>query len=140
MEISVSLYALVITFCVLATSTITDLKMRVIEPFLCLALLLAAFLDQPKDYVQSLFGLLIGFVPFFIIALAGHGGGGDALLAGAVGWTMHLYITAYTLLFSTALYAVVLIIAVLVTGDKKKQFPFAPFMLAGWIASLLILL
>jgi len=136
LDLNVSLYSIIIVTIVLIASTITDLKKRVIEPWLCLALVLAAFIDQPKDYAMSLLGLAVGFIPFFLMAIAGNGGGGDALLAGAVGWSTHLYLAAYTLLGATFLYAFVLLIVVIVTKDKKKQLPFAPFMLSGWLLSL----
>lgn len=133
-----NVYSILIVSFVLIACTITDIKNKTIEPWLCGVLVVASCLDPSKDYKWSLIGLAVGFIPFFLLALVGHGGGGDALLMGAIGWSVSIYCLADMMLYSTMLYALVLAVWVFITKDKKKQLPFAPFVLAAWVFLLMI--
>ena len=126
-------YSLILVTLFLVACTVTDIRNRTVSPPLCLCLVCLSLLEIPKDYLQSLYGFLIAFLPFFLVALFGSGGGGDALMAGAVGWVCGPRLSAYTSFLSSAYYAVVLLLVVCLTRDRKKQLPFAPFLLAAWL-------
>lgn len=133
-----SVFALAATGTALLICLITDLKKKEISPWVCAALVVVTSFDPGKDYVLSIVSALIGFLPLYISALIGHGGGGDALLSGALGYALQIMFALYTFLFASVLYALVLAVVVIITKEKKKQLPYVPFLTAGWAITLLI--
>ena len=101
---------------------------------------LASLLPGHPSPTQALLGGLLGFVAFFLIAMAYKGGmgAGDVKLAGVIG-LMTGYpgvITALTLgILSGGLIAAVLL--ALGKVSRKTYIPYAPFLLAGAAITLL---
>ena len=69
-------YSLILVTLFLGACTIADIRNRTVSPPLSLCLICASLLEIPKDYLQSLYGFLIAFLPFFLVVLFGNGGGG----------------------------------------------------------------
>lgn len=127
-----TLYELIIVSIVLIICTITDIRTMTIPPWLCLVLIAVAAFEPGRDYANSLISALAGFIPLFILARIGNGGDGDALMFGAIGFTVPLVFALYLFLFTSILYTIVLGGVVIKTRDRKKQLPFVPFILAAW--------
>lgn len=106
-----------------------------------------SFLSYPNqiDLMNRVFGAVIGFVPFLILALSAKGGGGDAILMGTVGWFTKAFGFCYILLFATGFYLLYFGIRCLVYVKRgipckqalSEQYPYAPFVLCGWILYLI---
>ncbi len=133
-----SVYPLILSAVMLCICTITDLKFRRISPALCLIFLLLSCFSQDKNYLHSFGGLCLGFLPLFVAALAGNGGGGDAVLAGALGFILPFRFAGC--LFLTASFAYILMLLVMIrrTGNPKTRLPYAPFLAFGWFVALMI--
>ena len=82
-------------------------------------------------------GAFLGFFPLFIIALFGSGGGGDALLAGTLGFILPFRFAAYLLLLASILYVLILAVLVWKKKNRKLQLPYAPFLGSGWLIVLI---
>ena len=128
-----TVYALIASGAALVICLFTDLKNRSINPWICLALVVAASFEPGKDYAMSIISALIGFLPMVLAAKLGNGGGGDALLLGALGYTLPFLFSLYLFLFSSFLYLIVLAAAIIKTKDRKKRLPYVPFVFAAWI-------
>ena len=133
-----SLYEIIIVSIALLICTITDIRTRQINPWVCVALIVAAAFEPNKDYVNSLITALIGFIPLFIVARVGNGGDGDALLFGAIGFTVPFTFALYLFFLTSFLYVIVLTGVVIKTKDKKKQLPYVPFISAAWVLLLIM--
>ncbi len=133
-------YELVITGIAILICTITDIRNGTIFPLVCLALVIAAAFEPGKDYALSLISAGISFSILFIIARFGKGGDGDALLNGAVGFTLPLMYMLYVFLIASVAYALVLGFFILRTHNREMQLPYAPFILVGWIVTLILFL
>ena len=97
------LYPLILSFAAIVACIITDLKWRKIYPLICLFFALLSILDPQKNYLTACGSAFLGFFPLFIMALFGSGGGGDALLAGALGFILPFRFAAYLLLLASIL-------------------------------------
>ena len=131
------LYPLLLSLAVLIVCIVTDLKCRQISPLVCLAFLLLSLFDSGRNYLASCGGAFLGFLPLFIAALFGSGGGGDALLAGVLGFILPFRFAAYLLLTASFSYMLVLALAAWKTGNRKIQLPYAPFLGFGWLLVLM---
>jgi Flp pilus assembly protein protease CpaA len=131
-----SLYSLIASGIALVICLVTDLKSKTICPWVCLALIVAASFEPHKDYVTSIIVALIGFLPMVLAAKFGNGGGGDALLIGALGYTLPSLFSLYMFLLASFFYVVVLAVVVIATKDRKKQLPYVPFVFAAWLVLL----
>ena len=131
-------YGLAISAAALVYLTIKDIRTKEISLWVCLGVAVLACLEPHKDFMNGLYGLLIGFIPLFLIARIGHGGDGDALVAGALGFLLGPGTISYTLIFGYIAYFFALAIAVIKTKDRKKQLPFIPFMSFGYAVVLLL--
>ena len=135
-----SVYALIISGIALTVCLISDIRSRTIYPIVCFALFAAASFESGKDYANSVIIALLGFLPMLAAAKFGNGGGGDALLIAALGYTLPSLFSLYLYLFSSLFYLIVLIIAIRRTGDRKKQLPYVPFVFAAWVVLVLFFL
>ena len=133
MSFTPSVYALITSGVTLAICLFTDIKKQLISPWVCLALVIAASFEPGKDYGMSIVSALIGFLPMLLAAKFGNGGGGDALLLGALGYTLPFLFSLYLFLLSSFLYMIVLAAVVIKTKDRKKQLPYVPFVFTAWI-------
>ena len=132
------LYPLLLSLAVIIACIVTDLKCRQISPLICLLFVLLSLLDPQKNYLFAFGGAFLGFFPLFIIALFGSGGGGDALLAGTLGFILPFRFAAYLLLLASILYVLILAVLVWKKKNRKLQLPYAPFLGAGWLIMLII--
>ena len=132
------LYPLILSFAAIVACIITDLKWRKIYPLICLFFALLSILDPQKNYLTACGSAFLGFFPLFIMALFGSGGGGDALLAGALGFILPFRFSAYMFLTASLLYIVVLAFLVWKKKNRKLQLPYAPFLGAGWLTVLIV--
>lgn len=135
---SLPVYPLILSAVSLCVCTVTDLKVRQISPVFCLIFLLLSCFSEDKNYLHSFAGLCLGFLPLFVTALAGNGGGGDAVLAGTLGFILPFRFAACLFLAASFSYILVLFAAVRRTGNPKARLPYAPFLALGWFASLII--
>lgn len=134
MSTTPTLYGSILCILLLAISTYTDIKTRMINPWLAVIVLGLSLIEgKSGELIYYLAGAMCAFAPIFITARFGSGGDGDALIAGVIGFIMPLPFTASWLIFTHLFYIITLGIAVIKTKDKKKQLPFIPFMAAAWI-------
>lgn len=130
----ISIYELLTTCIILTICTVSDIRRNEIVFIPCfMGILLSLFFPQ-KDLMSSIGSALLGFVPLFISALLGSGGGGDSLVAASVGFIYPLTNAAYIFLLASAAYALILWITVLVSRNSKKQLPYIPFLSGSWVA------
>ena len=136
-----TLYELIITGITLLICTITDIKKREINLWACFGLMIAAAIEPNKDFSMSFVSAALGFIPLFVIARFGQGGDGDALLMGALGFTLPLLYFLYLYFVTSILYAVVLgaIIIIKKENRKKKVLLYAPFVTGAWIIMVILL-
>ena len=130
-------YPLLLSLAVIIACIVTDLKCRQISPLICLLFVLLSLLDPQKNYLFAFGGAFLGFFPLFIIALFGSGGGGDALLAGTLGFILPFRFAAYLLLLASILYVLILAVLVWKKKNRKLQLPYAPFLGSGWLIVLI---
>lgn len=133
-----TLFEIIATGVVLVICVITDIRKNIIWPWLCILLVVVASFEPNKDFGMSALTAAIGFLPMFVIAVIGKGGGGDALLMGALGYTLPFIFSLYMYLASSMYYVIVLSVVVIKTKDSKKQLPYAPFVFAGWLTMLIL--
>ncbi|MBQ7120840.1 MAG: prepilin peptidase [Clostridia bacterium] len=132
-------------FVIIAASALIDFKKRIIPNKLVLAgLALRAVLyvcefvwcrDIIVEIAKSdLTGFLIGFGILFVAGLVTKGavGFGDAKLFAVIGLTASSLATFGTLLFSLVASSVCGIFLLIKYRDRKRTFPFAPFILIGY--------
>ena len=131
------LYPLLLSLAVIIACIVTDLKCRQISPLICLLFVLLSLFDPQKNYLFAFGGAFLGFFPLFIIALFGSGGGGDALLAGTLGFILPFRFAAYLLLLASILYVLILAVLVWKKKNRKLQLPYAPFLGSGWLIVLI---
>ena len=131
------LYPLLLSLAVIIACIVTDLKCRQISPLICLLFVLLSLLDPQKNYLFAFGGAFLGFFPPFIIALFGSDGGGDALLAGTLGFILPFRFAAYLLLLASILYVLILAVLVWKKKNRKLQLPYAPFLGSGWLIVLI---
>lgn len=120
----------------LTIAAVTDIKTQKIPILLfpiTLALLIAV-LKPDMDHICG--GILLG-VTFLMFALFGNGGGGDVLMMAVVGYQMGVRAALWCGLMSYTCYAL-FAVGYYITRkkknrDKKKQFPFAPFAMLGFL-------
>ena len=102
------------------------------------------FFSYQFNLLDSIIGCLISVGVFFVLAVFFNGGGGDILMMGAVGWCLGICGTVYLILLSSLLY---LIFSFGVFGYRlikrkplnilTQQYPYAPFVLCGYIVQVL---
>lgn len=146
-----SYFKLFYVFVIIAISAFIDFKKKIIPNKLVLAgLALRAVtylveLVWCKDIIKDLFisdliGLALGFGILFISGLLTKGaiGFGDAKLFAVIGISASSLATFGTLLFSLVASSVAGVILLIKYRDRKRAFPFAPFILIGYSAVMLM--
>ncbi len=129
----------ILTAVLLVTAVVTDLKKREIPNLLCVAVATAAFIGFDTE---SLTGLSVAVIYFVMAAMTGGVGGGDVKLFAALSIALGVWGSLSLLLISHA--AMLLFFAVYATVCKfkgktaDKALPFAPFILTGYIFTIMI--
>lgn|GEM_PF-1312383 len=142
------IYTTVAIAVALVIATYYDCKSGVIPiflfPVLPAVILPLAVVSGQMDIVYSFIGLLIGALTFWSLAFFFDGGGGDILMMSALGWCLGIRGIIILILASSVIYAVFATIVIGIYAIKKrakealeKQYPFAPFVLAGFLVCLL---
>ena len=133
---------------VLLIATFYDCKSSIIPlylfPTLVAAIVPLAVISGQPQITDSLIGMLIGTGTFLTLAIFFKGGGADILMMGTLGWCLGVRGVIILTLASSVVYSVFASIVVLYCLFKKrpreflhKQYPFAPFILTGYIVCLL---
>lgn len=133
-----STYEIIICLIALIICTITDIKSTTIYPLVPLLLILAGLFTPDKNFQNNIYCALIGFVPLFVLNRFGNGGDGDALICGALGFSMPVKFGIRVFFLAYVLYAIILLIAVIITKNKKLQLPYVPFITSSYIIILLM--
>lgn len=98
-------------------------------------------LSDDFSLLNSLIGLIVGVFCFYIMARFFDGGGGDILMMAVLGWCLGINGLVRIIFIACALYFVFFlgILIVWVIQKKKvreilsKQYPYAPFVLVGYV-------
>lgn len=93
------------------------------------------------NLLSSVLGLLLGLFCFYIMARFFDGGGGDILMMAVLGWCLGIKRLIAVIFLSSGIYLVFFIGLALVKLLKKRklkellreQYPYAPFVLGGYI-------
>ena len=120
---------------------------KVVYPSIAVSLLLAIFLPQPwltrwiaPGVANAAIGGGIGFVLFFLLAIASRGGmgWGDVKLAGLIGLASGfplIIVAIFLAVVSGGLVAVILLLSKI--KKRKEPIPFGPFLALAAMATLL---
>ncbi|MDO9578341.1 MAG: prepilin peptidase [Candidatus Cloacimonadales bacterium] len=110
-------------------------------PLIFLGITLSFIPDSDVSWLSSLLGAFFGFIVFLITAylfqIATHKeslGGGDIKLIAAVGSFIGILGTIFTVIFGS-LFALILLPAI--GHDRRKEFPFGPFLVMGALSYIL---
>lgn len=151
MQEMLNIFIVCIVSVVLAICTYTDIKTHTLFLPLILSLpVLTTFYWlvawHPEMLLYALWGMILGTLPYFILALAGKGGGGDAILMGCIGFAIGILNIIYLIIFTSALYVLFLLGVIIARkanrksldspdqmSIKKIRYPYAPFVLSGWV-------
>ena len=133
-----TIYEIIISMIALIICTVTDIKSKSIIPLVPLLLIVAGLFTPNKDYLANFYCLLIGFLPIFLVNRFGNGGDGDALVCGALGFSMPVNFGAKVFLLTGVLYFIVLLVVVIIKKDKKLQLPYMPFLTLSYIIVLVL--
>lgn len=146
-----SYFKLFYVFVIIAASAFVDFKKKIIPNKLVLiglALRALTYLLEfwwcrniIKDlFISDLIGFGLGFGILFIAGIVSKGavGFGDAKLFAVIGVSASSLATFGTLLFSLIASSVAGIFLLIKYRDKKRAFPFAPFILIGYSAVMLM--
>jgi prepilin signal peptidase PulO-like enzyme (type II secretory pathway) len=120
---------------------------KVVYPGMVVALLLALFLPQPwliqwtvPGVANAAIGGGIGFVIFFLIAIASRGGmgWGDVKLGALIGLATGFPLVFFSMIIGAILGGVVAVVLVIVKKRKlKATIPFGPFLALAAMVTLL---
>lgn len=103
-------------------------------------------LSDNFSLLRSLAGLFLGVFCFYIMARLFDGGGGDILMMAVLGWCLGIKGLIYIILLSCGCYLVFFLVMLCVRIFSKKnvreilreQYPYAPFVLVGYIICCLL--
>jgi prepilin signal peptidase PulO-like enzyme (type II secretory pathway) len=138
--------------CLFIIIFVTDLEHglilnKVVYPGMVVALLLALFLPQPwltqwivPGVANAAIGGGIGFVIFFLIAIASRGGmgWGDVKLAALIGLATGFPLFFFSMIIGAILGGIVAVALVIVRKRKfKETIPFGPFLALAAMVTLL---
>jgi len=125
-------FGLIIFFIDLYHSIIPD---KLSFPLIVIGLFFSILPNTDVSWISSVIGSLSGFILFFGTAFIFQKttgkdglGGGDIKLIAAIGAFLGIWGTLFTVIFSSLIALVLLLI---IKHDRKKHFPFGPFIIAG---------
>lgn len=103
-----------------------------------------SFITGDFSFLSSTLGLILGAFLFWIMARFFDGGGGDIIMMSVLGWCLGLRPFVRLVFVSSALYFVFSICLLAVGAIRRKrlkelikeQYPYAPFVLAGYLICL----
>lgn len=129
----------------LIIAAIVDIRTRRIPDLLILSFaaagLLYIFFDVYRELPEGLLGALIAFFSMFL-AYKASGGGlgfGDVKLFGCTGLYLGLEDTLAAMLASVIFCGFISLVLIGINREnRKRELPFAPFMLAGTLAALFL--
>lgn len=136
-------YLIITVFLVIAA--VFDARGGVIPVYLfpCLFGVMIPILVLTGDFhvFSSFVGLLLGLFCFLIMALFFGGGGGDILMMAVLGFCLGAKKLVYIILLAGCVYLLFSLLVILlrllrkktVCEIWKKQYPYAPFVLIGYI-------
>ncbi len=115
----------------LLIASITDLKRREIDNFICVGILIVALIHN-----GSFLGVFTTSLPFFIFALIDENGvgGGDIKLLGACGGVLGVVGGMYQIVISLSLVVLYSLLILILKGKKEYKnlrVPLAPFLCVG---------
>lgn len=130
----------------LVFATVTDCKSRKIPIALFPSTILIDLIVRictagvTRDIFFSVITGVVIFFVFVIFALFAKGGGGDAIMMGGVGFVLGLLDTLKVIAFAGVIYLCTALVVHIVKKKKLKyiSFPYAPFVLAGFVVLELI--
>ena len=129
--------SIIILSVIMVIATIEDIVLRQL-PIICFSLfdvyLTVYTLYKNTFEIGMIYGLIIGSVPFLIMALLKYGGIGDVIMMGTLGYYFGIY---YVIVFS-----IIIKVKYKIKRIKKRkiELPFAPFALIGYSIVLFMLL
>lgn len=136
-------YMMLFSICIILSAVDISIKKIPNELVLMTLFVGGAFIvtGQPLASLgMNVFGLLIGFIIFFLPALIGKGAGwGDVKYAAAVGFCLGVYgiISAIIIMtFFLMIYAIYLIISG--KGNLKSKVALGPFMASGFVSVIIL--
>ena len=130
-----------ITIC-LAIFTYTDIKSRSINPALIaimlgFSLIISTIFGYKMNLGQVLVGLLVGGLPYLILAFINKGGKTYALLMGALGFILGFPNILHLIIMVFIIYCLFGIFYFIFSKNRKKifrfQLPHVPFVMVAWI-------
>lgn len=136
-------YIVIAVFLIIAA--VFDARGGVIPIYLfpCLFGLFVPFVVLTGNYnlLSSFAGLLLGLFCFYIMARFFGGGGGDILMMSVLGFCLGVKKLAYIILLAGCTYLLFILVVMLIRLIRKKpvreiltrQYPYAPFVLTGYI-------
>jgi len=135
-------------FIVLLAATYYDCKSSIIPiylfPILAVIVVPLSIIHGQPLLIESLMGLLIGVGTFMFLALLFKGGGGDIIMMGILGWCLGIRGTLMLIFLASGIYTAVATVLIcycaFIKKEKnvlRKQYPFALFVLAGFMIGLL---
>ncbi len=142
---NINIASYIVVFAILITASITDIKERRIPDNLIVAgvvIGLALSLYNPEH--GFLDGLIGGMTAGLILLLISHitKGGlglGDVKLFGCIGIYLGLESTVSAMLIAALLSGLFSLVLICINRDnKKREIPFAPFILAGVLAAVML--
>ena len=128
------IFALIITGLTLILCIFTDNKKARVWPLLCGILFILASFEPGKDVGLSVLSAIFGYAPTFIVSSREEYGWLDAFLLGALGYALPFMFSIYFFLASSLYYMIGLCVM------ETQEFPFIPFICAGWLTTLIIYL
>lgn len=140
--------SIIVLSVIMVIATIEDIVIRQL-PIICFSLfdiyMTVYTLYKNTFGLEMIYGLIIGSVPFLILALLKYGGIGDVIMMGTLGYYFGIFYVDIIIIISFLLFIVFSIIVKLkykIKENKKRkvELPFAPFALIGYCLVLFMLL
>lgn len=140
--------SIIVLSVIMAIATIEDIVIRQL-PIICFSLfdVYLTFYTLYKNTfgIEMIYGLIIGSVPFLIMALLKYGGIGDVIMMGTLGYYFGIYYVDVIIIISFLFFIVFCIIIkvkykIKRIKKRKIELPFAPFALIGYSIVLFMLL
>lgn len=96
------------------------------------AITLIRMLMQPTyNWIDSVLGLIVCGLVYFLLALFFEGGGGDIVMMAMIGWCLGIRNALFVVMFASFIYFIWLMF----TSNKKKTLPYAPGVFVGCVTT-----